>query len=52
MGDSGKTIPSTPAERLEVHNEAAGADKKKNLDEMIEEFKRDNPVKNQKKIYR
>ena len=43
----------TPKGPTEILSEIPSSDKKKkNIDEMIEEFNRDNPAKNSKKIYR
>lgn len=53
MADIKETTERTPEELPAVQNKAASPDsKKKSIDEMIEEFNRDNPVNNQKKIYR
>lgn len=54
MRDLNETTPNVPEEdQPEALSEVASADKKKkNIDEMIEEFKRDNPAKNQKRTYR
>ena len=53
MPDLKETTEGTSKELPEILNDAASLDnKKKSIDEMIEEFKRDNPAKNQKKIYR
>lgn len=44
---------AVPADRPGILSESAGpGQKKKDIDELIEEFKRNNPGKNQKKIYR
>ena len=44
---------NTPERSPATRDEAVDADtKKKNIDEMIEEFKRGNPARNQRRIYR
>lgn len=52
MSDVDETPENTLGKPPETLNEAESANKKKkNIDEMIEEFNRKNPVKNPKKIY-
>lgn len=53
MPDSKETTEGTPEDQPESLSEAASTDnKKKSIDEMIEEFNRDNPARNTKKLYR
>ncbi|MDF2500143.1 MAG: hypothetical protein K0Q77_857 [Anaerosporomusa subterranea] len=43
---------STSERTIVIVDEAVDSDRKKNIDEMIEDFKKANPTKNQKKSYR
>jgi len=53
MKDLQGTPQSTPESSPAIGNEAVNTDiKKKDIDQMIEEFKKANPGKSQRKIYR
>ena len=53
MKDLQGTPQSTPESSPAIGNEAVHTDiKKKDIDQMIEEFKKANPGKSQRKIYR
>lgn len=53
MREVNEKLQSSTDEAYEVVSEVSDpAPRKKNLDEMIEEFKKGSPVKNQKKSYR
>ncbi|MDR3588764.1 MAG: hypothetical protein P4N41_03810 [Negativicutes bacterium] len=53
MKNEKELFQNTPGGSAEIVNEGDSEDKKKkNIDEMIEQFNKDNPSKNQKRRYR
>lgn len=53
MRNLDETTDTAPEAQPEISSEVASTDnKKKSIDEMLEEFNRNNPAKNQRKLYR